>query len=69
MRGRILEEGVRKVPQRSPVHQQEGRRKALTLLCLIVAMEAASVPRSNLKATLLGDVSIIPKSMCLVFQS
>jgi hypothetical protein len=40
-RGRILEEGIRKLAQRSRLHQQEGRREALILPGLIVAMKAA----------------------------
>jgi hypothetical protein len=47
-RGRILEEGIRKLAQRSRLHQQEGRREALILPGLIVAMKAALVPRSIL---------------------
>jgi hypothetical protein len=58
-----------KVPRHSPVHQQEGRRETLTPPGVIVAMKAASILGSILRATLLGGVSAIPKSVCPVFQS
>jgi hypothetical protein len=58
-----------KVQQHSPANQYTGRRETLILLGLIVAMKAALVLGSILLATLLGGVSAIPKSVCLVFQS
>jgi hypothetical protein len=51
------------------VHQQERRRETLTPPGVIVAMKAASILGSILRATLLGGVSAIPKSVCLVLQS